>query len=341
MDHNENNQIDFLISRYLTGNASSQEIEELFHWIQLDDVNKKYFLRQQDIWSVLNPAIDIRDIDTANAEQKVLRKTGILQGRRSIFRKLFVFWSRAAAIVILPLIAAVGYLMTDRPGNTVPDDVTITTAFGSLGSTNLPDGTTVWLNANSSLTYNPAMDASTRNVSLKGEAYFEVKADAEHPFNVNTPYMTVTATGTEFNVNAYDSNASVTLVKGRVNVGVDSQSLTLAPNEHLSMTDGRPVISGHIDTERYCCWRNGMLIFEDESLMNICNRLQQMYDVEFYVAPELRSRTFRMILNGENISEIMHFLELASPVRCEFENRKTPGDTAHVRTKIRINPSNK
>ncbi len=74
MDHNENNQTDILINRYLTGNASAQEIEDLFRWIQLDGNNKKYFQRQQDIWSYLNPAINIKDIDTGSAEKKVLRK---------------------------------------------------------------------------------------------------------------------------------------------------------------------------------------------------------------------------------------------------------------------------
>ena len=339
MDHNENNQTDILINRYLTGNASAQEIEDLFRWIQLDGNNKKYFQRQQDIWSYLNPAINIKDIDTGSAEKKVLRKSGIMAERHPVFRKLLVLWSRIAAVIALPLIALAGYLMAVHGASPLPDDVTIATKFGSLSRTHLPDGTAVCLNANSTLTYSPAMNGKgTRNVMLQGEAYFEVKADAEHPFKVNTPYMTVTATGTEFNVNAYDSSASVTLINGRVNVGVENQSMTLNPSEHLSLADGRAVINGHIDTEKYCCWKDGMLIFDDEPLVNICNTLQQMYDGESDVAPELASLTFRMMLNGENISEIMRFLELAAPVRCELEERKTAGETASSRPKVRITP---
>ena len=216
--------------------------------------------------------------------------------------------------------------------------MTITTAFGSLSSTDLPDGTTVWLNANSSLTYSPAMDGDERNVFLQGEAYFKVKADARHPFNVQTPYMTVTATGTEFNVNAYDSIASVTLVNGHVNVGIKDRSLALKPGEHLSMTDGRPVICKLSDTEKYCCWKKGMLIFEDESLVSICNRLQQMYDVEFDIAPELRNRTFRMILNGENINEVTRFFEMSAPVICESLTPKDGNDTTNLKQRYRIRP---
>ncbi len=338
MDYYDNNHIDILISRYLAGDATSPEIEELFNWIQSDDDNRKYFLRQQDIWSVLNPAVDISDINTADAERKILKGTGIIPRRRSVFRKLFGFWSRIAAVILLPLLAVVAYLLIDRPQRAALDNVTITTAFGSLSSTDLPDGTTVWLNANSSLTYSPAMDGNERNVFLQGEAYFKVKADARHPFNVHTPYMTVTATGTEFNVNAYDSVASVTLVNGHVNVGIKNRSLALKPGEHLSMTDGRPVICKLTDTEKYCCWKKGMLIFEDESLVSICNRLQQMYDVEFDIAPELRNRTFRMILNGENINEVTRFFEMSAPVICESLTPKEGNDTTNLKQRYRIIP---
>lgn len=337
MDYYDNNHIDILISRYLAGDATSPEIQELFNWIQSDDNNRKYFLRQQDIWSVLNPTVDINDINTEDAERNILRGTGIMPRRRLVFRKLFGFWSRIAAVILLPLLAVVAYLLIDRQQH-APDNVTITTAFGSLSSTDLPDGTTVWLNANSSLTYSPAMNGDERNVFLQGEAYFKIKADTRHPFNVQTPYMTVTATGTEFNVNAYDSIASVTLVNGHVNVGIKDRSLALKPGEHLSMTDGRPVISKLSDTEKYCCWKKGMLIFEDESLVSICNRLQQMYDVEFDIAPELRNRTFRMILNGENINEVTRFFEMSAPVICESLTPKEGNDTANLKQKYRIRP---
>lgn len=339
MDNDIKHTVDSLITRYLMGNASTGEIEELRHWIESDEQHKRYFQRQQDIWAVLNPTIDINDIDAENAELKVLRKAGIASSRLAIFKKLLGYWSRIAAVVILPLLAVVGYLIYRPLEERDIADATISTSFGCLSRTVLPDGTTVWLNANSSLQYDPMMDDNVRNVILHGEAYFDVKADAKHPFNVKTPYMTVTATGTEFNVNAYDSSASVTLVNGKVSVEVESKSMTLNPGEHLAVADGRPTISNHINTEKYCCWRNGTLIFEDEPLFNICNRLQQIYDVEFDIAPELKERTFRMILNGENISEVVRFFELAAPVTCEFENLKSPDDTTKFKSRIRIMPS--
>lgn len=339
MDNDIKHTVDSLITRYLMGNASTGEIEELRHWIESDEQHKRYFQRQQDIWAVLNPTVDINDIDAESAELKVLCKAGIASSRLAILKKLLGYWSRIAAVVILPLLAVVGYLIYRPSEERDIADATISTSFGCLSRTVLPDGTTVWLNANSSLQYDPMMDDNVRNVILHGEAYFDVKADAKHPFNVKTPYMTVTATGTEFNVNAYDSSASVTLVDGKVSVEVESKTMTLNPGEHMAVADGRPTISNHINTEKYCCWRNGTLIFEDEPLFNICNRLQQIYDVEFDIAPELKERTFRMILNGENISEVVRFFELAAPVTCEFENLKSPDDTTKFKSRIRIMPS--
>ena len=103
MDYTENNHIDILISRYLMGNASSQEIEELFNWIKSRDENLQYFHRQQDIWAVLNPVINLEDVNTDNAEQIVLRKTGIALIKRSFFKKFVFFWSRIAAVALLSL----------------------------------------------------------------------------------------------------------------------------------------------------------------------------------------------------------------------------------------------
>ena len=235
MDYSENNHIDILISRYLMGNASSQEIEELFNWIKLSDENKRYFHRQQDIWAVLNPAMDIDDVNTDNAEQRVLRKTGITANKRPFVKKFIFIWSRIAAVAVLPLIAIIGFFILRAMDDTALDDVTITTAFGSMSCTNLPDGSSVWLNANSSLTYSPEMNSGTRDVFLHGEAYFEVKSDAANPFNVHTPYITVTAKGTEFNVNAYDKEVTTVYLKeGKVRL---TERVTGRQNRYLMAPD--------------------------------------------------------------------------------------------------------
>ncbi len=335
---NDKTGIDIVIARYLTDNATHDEIDTLLRWIQQSEENRKYFFEQQDIWENLHPSFRLKDIDTEKAERRLLFRTGIASRGSVVLRKILMLWSRFAAVALLPLLAILLYF-TLRPGESSPryDDVTLYTAYGCTSMATLPDSTVVWLNANSTLRYSPNMDGDSRNVDLRGEAYFDVQADAAHPFNVHTPYITVTATGTEFNVNAYDSDASVTLAEGKVNVEADGKEQLLLPGEHLSVRDGRTSISNNIDLDKYCAWRDGILIFDDDPLTDICRRLQQIYDVEFDIAPELNRQTFHMILKGENISEIIHLFELSAPVKCIAEDKSAERTKSHQ--KIHIIPS--
>ena len=327
-----------VIAHYLTDNATHDEIDALLRWIQQSEENRKYFFEQQDIWENLHPSFHLKDIDTEKAERKRLFRTGITSRGSAMMKKILRLWSRFAAVALLPLLAILLYF-TLKPGESSPryDYVTLYAAYGCTSMATLPDSTVVWLNANSTLRYSPDMDGNSRDVDLHGEAYFDVQADAAHPFNVHTPYITVTATGTEFNVNVYDSDASVTLVKGKVNVEADGKEQPLLPGERLSVRDGRTSISNNIDLDKYCAWRDGILIFDDDPLTDICRRLQQIYDVEFDIAPELNDQTFHMILKGENISEIIHLFELSAPVKCIAEDKNAGRTKSHQ--KIHIIPS--
>lgn len=337
MNHigNDNTDIDIIIARYFGGNAAPDEIERLRKWIEQSPDNKRTFFEQQDLWEALLPSFDVTDSDTEKAERRVMAKAGIKPRGSGLVRKLFVFWSRIAAVAILPLLAVTVYFLV-RTGNLTDTDVTLSTDYGCTSKASLPDGTVVWINANSSLEYSQTMTGENRDVNLRGEAYFDVHADKDHPFIVHTSYMSVTATGTEFNVNAYDSNASVTLVDGKVNVADKSREVPLLPGEHLAILDGSPTVSKGVDLDRYCGWRNGVLIFEDEPIHAICRRLEQIYNVEFEIDPALTGRTFRFILKGENLSEIMNLFQLTAPVACVTEGNAT--DTINSRQTIRITP---
>lgn len=339
MNHIDNNpDINLIIARYLGGNATSDEIERLREWIELSPENKKDFFEQQDIWETLLPAFDVTDNDTEKAERNVLIRTGIEPRKSGLIRKLLRMWARIAAVALLPILAISIYFFV-RLRDSSATDITLSTDYGCTSKASLPDGSVVWLNANSTLQYSGELYGNNRDVNLRGEAYFNVHADSRHPFIVHTPYMYVTATGTEFNVNAYDDNASVTLAKGKVIVTDASDRITLLPGEHLAIRNGHPAVSRTSDLDRYCAWRDGKLIFEDDSIHTICRRLEQIYNVDFVIDPALNDRTFRFILKGENLSEIMHLFELTAPVTCVSEsNNKT--DTSDSRQTILIKPNN-
>lgn len=159
----------------------------------------------------------------------------------------------------------------------------------------LADGTTVHLNAASELRFPMRFGNGQRVVELKGEAYFDVKKDAEHPFIVKTHYGEVTVLGTVFNVNAYDDRqrCEVTLVKGRVRFTTPTrESVELDPGEQ-ALSTGNLVQKRHVDVEDYVSWTKGVYNFHNESLSNIISTFSKWYDVEVvYDSSDIASQTY-------------------------------------------------
>ncbi len=152
----------------------------------------------------------------------------------------------------------------------------------------LADGTQVWLNANSRLTYPTAFHGLNREVELQGEGYFKVTHDARHPFIVRTGDMQTRVLGTEFNVNASDlSHPHVTLVEGSVKVtsclahGKDtpSASKVIVPGEDAMMNEKGEIKVSHVDTDDVACWKDGIQLFNDASLREIVLQLGSWYNV--------------------------------------------------------------
>ena len=326
-------EIDTIIARYLAQEATPDEIEQLSEWIRQSEDNRREFFSQKDIWHALNPSFEARSINAREAENKVLRRAGIAHEKGGRHGRPARRWAAIAAMAALPLIALTLYLHLKSGAADIPS-YTISTAYGYTMETVLPDGTCVWLNANSTLSYPAEFRGSSRDIALHGEAYFHVSADMQHPFTVHTPDMTVTATGTSFNVNAYSrsAEASVTLVDGKVDVTAGSTTHRLRPGEHISIRDGKTDITACSDVAKYCSWRDGILIFDDERLAAICERLEQIHNVEFDIDSAAAMYNFHIILKGESLGEVMDMLRLSAPVSC---TAREP-DSAGCRQKIRI-----
>ena len=187
-------EIDTIIARYLAQEATPDEIEQLSEWIRQSEDNRREFFSQKDIWHALNPSFEARSINAREAENKVLRRAGIAHEKGGRHGRPARLWAAIAAMAALPLIALTLYLHLKSGAADIPS-YTISTAYGYTMETVLPDGTCVWLNANSTLSYPAEFRGSSRDIALHGEAYFHVSADMQHPFTVHTPDMTVTEIG--------------------------------------------------------------------------------------------------------------------------------------------------
>jgi len=148
----------------------------------------------------------------------------------------------------------------------------------------LSDGTQVWINAGSKLSFPNFFTSNERHVKLEGEAYFKVKSDKLNPFYVETPFETVCVTGTQFNVCAYRDEpiSRITLAEGVVNVKIDDTNHQLSPGYQLQQSQINAQINiNKVDVDLYTSWRNGVFSFQNMTLEQISYRLSKWYDVEF------------------------------------------------------------
>lgn len=143
----------------------------------------------------------------------------------------------------------------------------------------LPDGTQVWLNAESSIRYPTAFTVKTREVEVTGEVYFEVAKQAGKPFFVRVSNdMKIEVLGTRFNINAYADEPSLrtTLLQGSVRIG----NLTLQPGEQAVLKNGVLDLVKHADTDKVMAWKNGLFNFENAKLDEVMRQISRWYDIE-------------------------------------------------------------
>ena len=185
----------------------------------------------------------------------------------------------------------------------------------------LSDGTKVWLNAASELSYPVSFNAVERDVELRGEAYFEV-TKSEVPFVVKTGNMDVRVLGTAFNVMAYadESDVEVTLEEGSVRIHADDKEALLSPGQQAVFEKTGSILQvKKVDTEIYTGWRSGEFLFEGESLERVGRKLARWYDMEIVVDSVLRHRSLNGSLKRyESIREFLDVLELTNEVKVNY-----------------------
>jgi transmembrane sensor len=283
------------------------------------------------VWEVSHPAFNPEEIDVDSAHRKVMEQILHQNQPTSVRPKLsfLYYWQQIAAILLLPLLIVSAYLYLKPASQIAETYQELFTPYGTWSVVNLPDGSKVWLNAGSSLKYPTQFNDKQRVVSMQGEAYFEVESDKEHPFIVKTKELTVEATGTAFNVNAYTSDnvTAVTLVKGKVAVTLDKKkTISLSPGEKIDYNLATALYNvNKTNTYKWCSWKDGVLIFRDDPLEYVFKRLGQTYNVEFILKDaELGKYSYKATFEGESLNEILRLLEMSAPIRCkEVSNRNT------------------
>ena len=251
-----------------------------------------------------------------------------LEQRRKPLKRVISFYIKVAAIILLPLIAGTVIFSIFKRNNLnytgSTSDATIYAPMGSRVSFNLPDGTKGMLNSGSYLSYSVPF-GNKRNVSLVGEAWFEVKSNPDNPFSISAGNSTVKVTGTRFNLIACPSGNYVDLVldEGKLEFkNINSgEFITLNPSERLVVHDG-DLRKSLVDPEKYHAWTDGRLVFKNDTMAEVVRRLERWYNVKISIADEeLEKYSFRATFQDDSIEEVLKFLALTSPIGYKI----TPG----------------
>ena len=201
---------------------------------------------------------------------------------------------------------------------------TITTPRGGKWSLTLSDGTRVWLNSASSITYPTTFDGTDRRVSITGEAYFEVAHNAKKPFKVNFNDQVVEVLGTHFNINAYNDEPDneTTLLEGSVRITKGKNTEVLKPRERASVSKNAIEVASNVDVERTMAWKDGLFVFDRTELQKAMREIARWYDIDVVYQGNVKNDVFNgRIKRDNNLSQILKVLELGD-VHFRVEGRK-------------------
>ncbi|WP_256009377.1 FecR family protein [Desertivirga xinjiangensis] len=203
---------------------------------------------------------------------------------------------------------------------------TISTPRGGQYKVILPDGSSVLLNAVSSLKYPTSFSASKqRKVELTGEAYFEVAKDKARPFIVSCNNQTVQVLGTHFNINGYSEEGvtKTTLLEGAVRVKSSGGSVDIRPGEQSLLASNETLSVSAVDTEEAVAWVNGNFMFNSQDLGSIMRSVSRWYDTDVQYIDNIASRKFTgSISRYENVTEVLNMLELTGLVHFKVDGRR-------------------
>lgn len=313
-----------LITRYFSGEITEDELRLLSDWMKTDPEHEECFIQYQKTWNLIEAQKTHSAINTDlewNALQAKLKVTksetefpvkviSLYQNRKAI--KLFLqnTWKVAAAIIILLVSSFFIYYNLSKPANIV------VTAKATNIEQLLPDGSVVSLHAGSQITFPAKFASGTRNVQLKGEAYFKVSHDKTKPFIVASGDARIEVLGTEFNINTHTSAGTmeVVLTTGKVSVFYRKKpqdNVVLMPGDKAELIPANKQILKSVNSNHnYMAWKTRVLVFDNETLAQVANTLQNVYQTPVKLAdPHLSGCRVTASFKDQSLQSVLQVLK--------------------------------
>ncbi len=314
-----------LVAKYYGNEIDSSERAELYAIIGADPVKKKELedarldwmeyrtppaASNRVLWDKVRSRIDASAASAVPAAAAAVPAEVYhmpVYAQRSRKFSLLYKWMAVAAVVLLAVVSI--YLLTGRKAAASPEWTVYTAAIGKTQRIVLPDNSTVYLNAGSSLKYSPLFNDSSREVYVEGEAFFDVRKDAARPFIAHGGGLSVRVLGTSFDLKAFpdDVNASVSVASGKVSVGQQGKELAvLLPDQSLVIDQSSRAWSTISVDRAGMEWYNDRVAFVNLSFGDIAHTLERKYGVSIVFArAELKDCRYTAYFDHMELKQIL------------------------------------
>ena len=309
-----------LIEKYLTGEASEEELLELEAWVNRSYHNRKIFAQSVNVYALSGEIKEKGDHSNLNNILSLVK-------RKDRNKKIVRYLSAIGYAASIFMIAGLWYVTRSK---TIQKDVgyilsqaetylEYTTPYGVKSKITMPDNSIVWLNSGSRISFPSKFSGSSREVSFSGEGYFDIITDSLRPMMIKTPNdINISVLGTKFNVTTYkeDKAFSLMLVSGKVLIKRGRATLAeMKPAENfvLEHQTSKKAITVPNDTLRITGWREGWLIFDDIPLSEVFIKMKRWYGVTVKVDDHLLyNKTFTAKFKEESTSQVFDFMHKIS-----------------------------
>lgn len=319
------------LARYFSGQCLPSEKEEIDNWRKKESGNDALFLSLQEQWNRAEPDVSSFVIpDKTKVWTRI--QTEISSRSRQIplyTRALLIRAISVAAVVALVMGFSLSVFVHQEGIISAELQQTIVIApSGQKTQLLLPDGTQVYLNSGSRLTYDTRYNTHDRTVTLEGEAFFDVTKSTEHPFIVKTEKVQVKVHGTAFNVSAYadEPDVSVSLLRGSVSIlsASDDRLLTyLKPDESAVITKENVACKVLVcNAETDAVWRLNKLKFEGTPTAEVWKKLERWYGVQITLSNECPQNAYWFTLKTESLTELLEMMNRITPLAYQLNGEE-------------------
>lgn len=312
--------MDEQIRKYYQGELSGEERDSLMREVSSNSDLKEAFIRYHHLDTLLDWVSHPDDKERVTTDFKIFTAKERRKVRMRAFTHILYYASMAAAL------AGVTWLLAGRyfSGQEAARINTLYVPAGQRMCFTLEDGTTVWLNAQTRLSYPAVFAKGERRVDVEGEAFFNVAKEAGRPFVVSACDVELHITGTAFNLYNYprEDLIRISLLEGSLQVlnpARPLESVTLQPNKELTVRDGGMELADITDSSRFL-WKEGIYSFDNEPLGNILKSLELYYDIRMEVKDTamLQWRYTVKFRQRDGIDEILRLLQQVHTFRMQI-----------------------